>query len=115
MGSRAEHSIHASYYRNQGLAGRLVEWGTREPDKLGLEAYVEGSYLGRRVFVMHIAEMDFENASPGKGFAGECCGYYVEACWWEVHERRDGSSLGRQTKRRLVRGADSLELGCGSP
>ena len=49
-----------------------MEWGTRETDKLGLEAYVEGSYLGRRVYetygfaVMHIAEMNFETTLPGE-------------------------------------------------
>ena len=49
-----------------------MEWGTRETDKLGLEAYVDGSYLRRRVYetcgfaMMHIAEMNFETASPGE-------------------------------------------------
>jgi hypothetical protein len=52
-----------------------VEWGTREADRLGLEAYVEGSYLGRTVYkrhgfvVMHFAEMSFENASTGEDWA----------------------------------------------
>ena len=56
-------------YRNQGAAGLVVEWGTLEADKRGLEAYVEGTYLGRKVYerygfgVMHMAEMAFENAS----------------------------------------------------
>ena len=48
----------------------LVEWGTREADRRGLEAYVEGTYLGRKVFerygfaVMHMAEVRFEHPSP---------------------------------------------------
>lgn len=49
-----------------------MEWGTQEADKRGCEAYVEGTYLGRRVYerygfaVMHISEMHFENPSPGE-------------------------------------------------
>ncbi len=49
-----------------------MEWGIREADKRGYEAYVEGTFLGRGVYerygfvVMHIAEMHFENPSPGQ-------------------------------------------------
>ena len=59
-------------YRNQGAAGLLVEWGTQQADKLGIESYVEGTYLGRKVYercgfaMMHIAEMFFQNELPGK-------------------------------------------------
>lgn len=44
----------------------LVEWGTRKADEMGVEAYVEGTELGRRVYerygfaVMEVAEMAFE-------------------------------------------------------
>ena len=54
-------------YRNRGLGGRLVEWGLREADEKGLEAYVEGTFLGRGLYerygfvVMHLAEMEFGN------------------------------------------------------
>ena len=57
-------------YRNQGAASLLVEWGTREADKRGLEAYVEGTHLGRKVYerygfvVMHMAGLKFETPSP---------------------------------------------------
>ena len=59
-------------YRNRGAAGLLVQWGTEQADKLGIEAYVEGSYLGRSVYerygfvMMHVAEMKFHNESPGE-------------------------------------------------
>lgn len=59
-------------FRSQGLGGRLVEWGIQEADRRGYEAYVEGTFLGRKVYerygfvVMHIAEMRFENQSPGE-------------------------------------------------
>ena len=58
-------------YRNQGVAGLAVEWGTQQADKLGVEAYVEGTYLGRKVYeeygfvMMNIAEMKFHHPSPG--------------------------------------------------
>ncbi len=61
-------------HRNKGAAGLLVEWGTQQADKLGIEAYVEGTYLGRKVYekygfvMMHMAEMVFleSNESPGQ-------------------------------------------------
>lgn len=49
-----------------------MDWGTEQADNLGIEAYVEGSYLGRSVYErhgfvkMHVAEMDFHNECPGE-------------------------------------------------
>ena len=59
-------------YRNHGAAGLLVQWGTEQAGRLGIEAYVKGTCLGRSVYerygfvMMHIAELEFRNESPGE-------------------------------------------------
>ena len=59
-------------HRNRGIGGSTVEWGARKADKMRLDAYVEGSYLGRKVYerygfnVLHIVDTKYENTSPGK-------------------------------------------------
>lgn len=51
--------------RNRGVAGLLVEWGTPKADKRGLEAYVEGTYLGRRVYERYgFATMQLAEVRP---------------------------------------------------
>ena len=50
----------------------LIEWGLAEADRRGMEAYVEGTYLGRSVYerngfvVMHKVDSKFETSNPGQ-------------------------------------------------
>ena len=50
----------------------LIDWGLEEADRRGMEAYVEGTYLGRNVYerygfvVMHKVDSTFETLNPGQ-------------------------------------------------
>ena len=58
---------------NPEAAALLLQWGTEQADKLGIEAYVEAAYLGRVVYerhgfvVMNILGLGFQlrDESPG--------------------------------------------------
>ena len=71
--------------------------------------------------VMHIAEMNFENASLGedwvrsvKDLQANSVAIMWRPCWGKVREGRDYSSLGSSAKKRIIGGAISLELASGS-
>ena len=37
-------------YRRRGVARQLIDWGIREADRLGLEAFIEATDMGRPVY-----------------------------------------------------------------
>jgi GNAT superfamily N-acetyltransferase len=45
-------AIHPAYQR-RGAGARLVEWGTKKADDLGIEAVVESSIFGRGLYVCY--------------------------------------------------------------